>query len=741
MSELEQLFDLNTNAVPASMAPKPTLGSACLSSSLPPLHELGSGISKTLRGSGNSKHTFLVLSKQSSEKDVVLTTLMTKAPSDCADTVLEGSFACFQATSPAFEPNEPGDAYEASSDKQVRTNGGARCVNTMVLPKAVISDAIKSERTPYAFKTQFRNFELAPQGDIGDLTVQYGVAIVKFHLLPGKRGCPAVYDEFTITNFVVPVKLPGEKKEDGHKGYHAGGSLGILPYHSISSEDLVVIGQNSAKEMVARALTSPETQAANLAVLSSSPAASFVSLDATGQTHLGAVSQLTYGLFKEMAGAFMPTICDASTVGKREARSVYMDEDAKMWARAMGEAANDPYSCGIGNVSNMLLLTTTPKLGSVEGVSQVLSSHLMEVALKMVKGELKVDDLSPDTLVATSIAKFAERDFVSAPFARANARNAPRVMEMMLEVAITTPGILMDSINTDPRGAIGKFQVYASCMTHHITAALGVDQSKLSSDIFSAIKPVASITIAGSLAQNNRGMDLQSDKAKETIKNGRALRKELGVSELDLITSPEAVWLNTEATLGFALKLTSEYVKAGLGMQGGGDFLPETMGSIVDDVERACAAARAKDEETAAQYNRKSSFSKPKVLQASNLKLAKDAAFSCINQDGAVDVRGVVYAFLPSHNVVLHEYKATLEKIDSTEFGETTLNQRLDLDGVPGELVRKMNHGLVYLVQKRLAATTVNSGRGASVPVEQGGDFELDLSYMEEMPPAKKAKN
>ena len=60
-------------------------------------------------------------------------------------------------------------------------------------------------------------------------------------------------------------------------------------------------------------------------------------------------------------------------------------------------------------------------------------------------------------------------------------------------------------------------------------------------------------------------------KGKATTQNSRALVKELGVTELDLTTTPENVIVHTKQTLDFALKLSSEYVKFGLGMMGGGD--------------------------------------------------------------------------------------------------------------------------------------------------------------------------
>eukprot|EP00966_Prymnesium_polylepis_P137339 3173610-Prymnesium_polylepis.1 len=153
----------------------------------------------------------------------------------------------------------------------------------------------------------------------------------------------------------------------------------------------------------------------------------------------------------------------------------------------------------------------------------------MEVAAKLLKGEIDSDDLPPDALVSTSIVQFAEREFVDAKLARANARNAPKIMEFKLETSVTTSVILDAAIVAGtPAGGISKQMVMASLMTHHITAGLGVDHPKLTTSFFSAIKPVASISLVGSLSQNTSGMNLDSDKAKQTIKNSRALVKELG---------------------------------------------------------------------------------------------------------------------------------------------------------------------------------------------------------------------
>ena len=108
-------------------------------------------------------------------------------------------------------------------------------------------------------------------------------------------------------------------------------------------------------------LTSLQMHVTNLAVLSSSPVVSLISHSTTSQQHTDAIAELTNGCLKEMASAFKPTLCDAATVGKPESRSVFMEADVIKWAHNMGTAANDPRSCNIGRVSNMLGITTSPK--------------------------------------------------------------------------------------------------------------------------------------------------------------------------------------------------------------------------------------------------------------------------------------------------------------------------------------------------------------------------------------------
>ena len=100
------------------------------------------------------------------------------------------------------------------------------------------------------------------------------------------------------------------------------------------------------------------------------------------------------------------------------------------------------------------------------------------------------------------------------------------------------------------------------------------------------------------------------------------------------------------------------------------------------------------------------------------------------------------FTFVVSSAQALKENGATHELLASTEFGEKALAAHLGLDGVPGELVAKVKHGAVFLIQKRFAATS--GGAGPSIAVKTGADVELDFSYVEETaapaPPTKKAK-
>jgi hypothetical protein len=66
--------------------------------------------------------------------------------------------------------------------------------------------------------------------------------------------------------------------------------------------------------------------------------------------------------------------------------------------------------------------------------------------------------------------------------------------------------------------------ILASLMTHHITAPFGIDLPSLSTAFVGVIKPVLSISIMGNLAQNTNGINMESEKAKDTIKNSRAVR-------------------------------------------------------------------------------------------------------------------------------------------------------------------------------------------------------------------------
>ena len=73
-------------------------------------------------------------------------------------------------------PSQTEAKYEAVGDKQIRSDGSARGINTMVLPKEAIRPAMQNEKTPPRFRASFTHFEVAPQGSKDDLTVQYGAS-------------------------------------------------------------------------------------------------------------------------------------------------------------------------------------------------------------------------------------------------------------------------------------------------------------------------------------------------------------------------------------------------------------------------------------------------------------------------------------------------------------------------------------------------------------------------------------
>lgn len=702
---------------------------------LPHPTSFGSGIALRMRQPGNAEHRFIVISKRESGKSITLTTLMTSASPGCADTMLSGAFGCLQATVPEFTIDASGGAYEAPPQKKLLSDGGDRYVNTMVLSKDAIRRAVALPNTPVAFKESFVHFEVAPQGNVNDLTAQYGVAIVNFHLNAGKRASPVVGDEFKVADFVIPVQLSGE---DG-KEYHAGGAMGILPYHTVSSDMLEIIGKESQSDLASR-LVSSEVQRANLTVLAYTPALHRAVHDHTKQAHATAIAESVGVHLGELASALKPGMCDPSTVGKPESRAIFMDPDIDAWTHHIGKAAVDPKSCNLGRISNMVCLTTNPVLSSISGTAHLFDSSLMETAAKISKGELDVDGTAASGLmVGVKIKEATEREYADAKMAKAGARNAPKIMEADLEILCTTPAIVKEACASGKHAsAICRFTAPVSFMTHHYTAPLGVNTAQLSKPLFDAVHNVATVSFVGSVAQNTNGMSLDNDKAKETIKSLRSLHKQLGVIEMDLISKPEGVVLNADRTLAFAFKLTSKYVKNGLGMEGGGDFTACMAGSITDQVETSAAAAKAFDESEQAKYNRTSNYKVPKCLAASNLVLTKDAAYSCINQDGAIDIRGTVYAFVPAHGKALAQSGATVETLEKTEFGENAIAQKLSLTGVPGELVTKVHHNMIFLIQKRIASPSEDGG-GASISVARREDDELDFSYMES-PAAKKAK-
>ena len=170
-------------------------------------------------------------------------------------------------------------------------------------------------------------------------------------------------------------------------------------------------------------------------------------------------------------------------------------------------------------------------------------------------------------------------------------------------------------------------------------------------------------------------------------------------------------------------------------MAGGGDFVSDTKGTITDAIEITCKAAQEMDEDEAKKWKRTSTYTKPKCFAGSNLKLAKDAAYACISQDGATDIRGTVYAFVLNHDGTLKENGATTDQLDQTSFGESVLAKSLGLNGVPGELISKVNYGAVFLFQKRFAAAATG-GAGTAIAVRNDPAIDLDFSYMMESAPA-----
>ena len=52
-------------------------------------------------------------------------------------------------------PSQTEAKYEAVGDKQIRSDGSARIINTMVLPKEAIHSAMQNEKTPSKFRTSF----------------------------------------------------------------------------------------------------------------------------------------------------------------------------------------------------------------------------------------------------------------------------------------------------------------------------------------------------------------------------------------------------------------------------------------------------------------------------------------------------------------------------------------------------------------------------------------------------------
>ena len=131
----EALFDLAASGAPAVTHGPPdgttSTHAPPASANLPPLSSFGRGIVKELRPSGNTEHEFVAFDTHVSKDSATITAVMISAPSTCGDTRLQGSFAVFQATAPEFIPAKDGTTYETGRDKHIRSDGGARTVNTM----------------------------------------------------------------------------------------------------------------------------------------------------------------------------------------------------------------------------------------------------------------------------------------------------------------------------------------------------------------------------------------------------------------------------------------------------------------------------------------------------------------------------------------------------------------------------------------------------------------------------------
>ena len=76
---------------------------------------------------------------------------------------------------------------------------------------------------------------------------------------------------------------------------------------------------------------------------------------------------------------------------------------------------------------------------------------------------------------------------------------------------------------------------------------------------------------------------------------------------------------------------------------------------------------------------------------------------------------------------MLTRHNASALLLDSTDFGETVLNQYLNLDGVAGELIEKVHHNVVYLIQTRVAPS-ISAGKGRALTINTATVGDLDLS-------------
>jgi hypothetical protein len=356
-SDFANLFSLD--AQPTAVADQ-IVSESVPAGNLTPLSDIGKGVFQEMRPSGNVDVNFIVLGTHASKDSVIITAAVAGAPVSCKDIRLDDGFGVFQATSQGLKPNLSNTEYETEADKRIISDGGQRIINTMVLPKDEIGKAMALDKTPAAFKSAFSHFEVVPQGTTADFAVQFGAPIVYFHVNPGKKSYPKKGDTFKITDFVFPATLPGE----GDKVYHAAGALGMLPWHTVSTDDLIITGSDDVSVML-----NSSFHGANMTVLKNS--VTLLALPAKKPQHEMAITDMTNSHVLTMADALKPSLCEPATTGKPESRTVFMDKDPSAWAGNMATAAKDPKSCNLGRVNNMLCLTTNPSIVAVDGQTHV----------------------------------------------------------------------------------------------------------------------------------------------------------------------------------------------------------------------------------------------------------------------------------------------------------------------------------------------------------------------------------